>query len=61
MIGQFKAEVGRDIRRFEALGGGEADDYMASLANELNGAGRNRDLGWGIWVLGMGMLVGLGI
>lgn len=62
VLGEFGQEVGREVGRFEeAVGGGDAGEYFAYLANKMNGGGRVGcgRLGW--WVVGLAMLLGLGV
>ncbi|KAK4695860.1 hypothetical protein P7C71_g1964, partial [Lecanoromycetidae sp. Uapishka_2] len=57
--GQFAQEVGREIRTFTVKGGGEAAGYIKYLVNKVNGAGKRSWSGWGIWLVGLGILVGI--
>ncbi|CAF9908609.1 MAG: hypothetical protein ALECFALPRED_004692 [Alectoria fallacina] len=61
VVGEFDQEVGREVGKLEAVGGGQVGEYLAHVAAKMNGGGRNGYSGFGLWVVGLGMLVRLGV
>lgn len=61
VLGQFGQEVGREVGELEAEGGGDAGGYMAHVVAKMSGGARNGRSGLGLWGVGLGMLVGLGV
>ncbi len=59
--GEFGQEVGREVGRFEADGEGKAGELLAHVAAKLNGGGREGGSRLGLWMVGLGMMVALGM
>lgn len=61
VLGEFGQEVGREVGKLEAEGGGEAGEYLAYLAAKVNGGWRKGESRLGLSIVGFGMLVALGM